>query len=112
MSDEVPQVNPEPVDQPEVASASPSPYQRPQPVTNDRLWGLGAVAAVSAIVVGGAAFVMLGLGPHPLRGATRSARLKWEERDRQIRQAMEREDALLQKAAKSAPSDSSHDQSR
>jgi hypothetical protein len=110
MLDEAPQVNPEESDATEVSSATSAAYPRPQPVTNDRLWGLGAVAA--AIVVGGAAFVMLGLTHQPLRGATRSGRLKWEERDRQIRQAVEEEETLLRKAAVSAPGDASHDQSR
>jgi hypothetical protein len=112
MPENEPQVNPEEIDPTDVA-ANPDAYWAPQPVKNGNAWGLAALATASVVVLGGAAFVMLGISNRPCMGQTRSARLKWEVRDREIRQAVEQENAAQQnRATTSAPSDGSHDRSR
>jgi hypothetical protein len=68
------------------------PNGPPQPATGSN-WVRGAVTAVGCLTVGGILFAVSGLTPGRTMGSTRSSKLKWEERDRQIEAAYQKDQA-------------------
>lgn len=56
----------------------------PQPVPGKSRFPKIAMAAVSIAAAGSAVYALLGVSVSSCRGATRSSRLKWEERKQQI----------------------------
>lgn len=71
------------------------PNGPPQPATGPN-WVRGAVTAVGCLTVGGILFAVSGLTPGRTAGATRSSKLKWEERDRQIEAAYQKDQAKVE----------------
>lgn len=68
----------------------------PQPVQDGAATLGRAFTVVTAVALGGAIFGLLGLVCTPCMGATRSARLRWQERDKEIESAWQQERALPQ----------------
>lgn len=64
------------------------PLPAPRPMRKRRLWRALLDAAGLTITVGGVVFIVVASSMSRVRGATRSARLKWEERQRQVDQAV------------------------
>jgi len=85
---------PEPVDQP-LASEPPDPSGPPQPVTKgDPMLGLLTAGGVTLVAAGGL-FAPVFLGGGHTAGATRSAKIEWENRQQQVEQALLEEQADL-----------------
>jgi len=70
---------------PKPDEALPPPY----PMRKRHLWRTVLGAAGLTVTVGGVAFILLASSMTRTRGATCSARLKWEERRRQVDQAVQ-----------------------
>jgi hypothetical protein len=83
-------VAPEPV---LAQSVSPDECGPPEPVL-EAGWSLhNTVTTLTLLAIGGVIFGVLGLASSPCRGATRSSRLRWEQRDREIQEAWSQEQA-------------------
>jgi hypothetical protein len=83
-------LSPEEESLPEASNIDPN--GPPQPATGPH-WVRGAITTVGCLTVGGILFAMAGLTPVATRGSTRSSKLKWEERDRQIEAAFQKDQA-------------------
>jgi hypothetical protein len=79
--------NPEHDDRPEFADSGQE-LPTPQPVRGRRGWRSLLTAVGVTVTVGGVAFVLVASAPSRARGATRSARLKWETRRQAVDQAV------------------------
>ena len=73
------------------------PIGGPEPVTPEQAPGLfGSVLSGIAIIATGILSVAIFATPTSCRGATRSTKLKWQQRDREIQQAIQSSDADCQ----------------
>jgi hypothetical protein len=113
MLDEQPQVPREEVEQPgEVVDESAGDSSLPQPVREEKSTLRRALPVAVGVVLGGVIFVLLGLDAGACRGASRSARLRWQERDQEIEKARQEEQTPSQvvpsKSSAPAP-DASHE---
>ena len=90
-------------------TAGVDPNGSPQPVKGPS-WVRGAVTTVGCLTVGGVLFSTCGLTTDRTMGATRSSKLKWEERDRQIEAAFQKDQnaGADVKAAPSLGEDAAH----
>jgi hypothetical protein len=67
----------------------PNSLAEPEPVTTaEKARFTARVAAVVTLIVGGSVALASMLTPTTCRGATRSAKLKWQERQAQIEEAV------------------------
>jgi hypothetical protein len=73
---------------PEANHVDPNGPPRPAQGPN---WVGGVITTVGCLAVGGVLFSMCGLTPARTMGSTRSSKLKWEERDRQIDEAIQKD---------------------
>lgn len=80
----------------DVPADVPDPSGPPVPLAKTVSWTGLAVATVSVVACSGIAFVMLRSLTAPTMGATRSAKLQWEERRAEIDQVIEEELARRQ----------------
>jgi hypothetical protein len=72
---------------PEAAKNESDVCEPPEPVPEGHRPLRSVVTAATVVALGGAIFGLLGLATTPCMGALRSARLRWEERGREIEQA-------------------------
>ncbi len=81
---------------------APDPSGPPQPVNrNDSKWRVIATVGVSTVALGGL-FIPAFLNLGRTSGATRSAKIQWEQRQRQIEQVIQ-EDQAAQAATIAGP---------
>ena len=73
---------------PEANRVDPNGPPRPAQGPN---WVRGAITTVGCLAVGGVLFSMCGVTANRTPGATRSSKLKWEERERQIDEAIQKD---------------------
>jgi hypothetical protein len=66
------------------------PNGPPQPATGPH-WARGAVTTLGCLTVGGILFGMCGITQSRTMGSMRSSKLKWEERERQIEAAIQKD---------------------
>ncbi len=82
----------------ETPAEVPDPSGPPVPVASAVSWTSVAMATFSVLACSGIAFVLLGSLTSPTMGATRSAKLQWEQRRAEIDRAIDEQLARRQAA--------------
>ncbi|MBN2477261.1 MAG: hypothetical protein JXB62_21820 [Pirellulales bacterium] len=97
------QARPEPATADHAAADLPDPSGAPAPICQNDPGCSLASTLIALLVAGGVGLLLLpALDFRATRGATRSARLQWQERRSEIQQAVAREQAYRQAAAEKA----------
>ena len=89
----------EPIERPDDKEVEPAP---PQPIQTKRGWSIGSITLGLLVATGGTLLMLMSASAGATRGATRHCKLKWQERQREVAEAIARED---QQSSENMPSD-------
>jgi len=82
----------EPIERPEEQEVEPTP---PQPIQTKRGWSIGSMTLGLLVATGGTILMLMSATAGATRGATRHCKLKWQEREREVAEAILSENAAV-----------------